>query len=49
MIGVFNSRDKWPTSREERALAAREEKERLKKMHKVTMSLEKFDLAMEAK
>jgi len=37
LIGKLNSAKVWPTSEEERALVTRQEKERLKKAHKVAM------------
>lgn len=40
MIGKLNSSKHWPTTAEERALIAREEKERLKKALKITAKME---------
>jgi hypothetical protein len=41
LLGKLNSAKCWPTSPEERALATKEEKERLKQIHKVAMQIEK--------
>lgn len=40
-MGKLNSGRCWPTSAEERALATKEEKERLKQLHKLTMQIDK--------
>jgi hypothetical protein len=41
LVGKLNSAKHWPTSAEERAVATKEEKVRLKQMHKVALQIEK--------
>jgi len=41
LVGKLNSAKHWPTTAEERAVATKEEKVRLKQMHKVALQIEK--------
>jgi hypothetical protein len=40
LIGIVNSKDKWPISSQDKALASAAQKEKMKKMHKVIMDIQ---------